>query len=68
MKTNIGRIDRTLRITGGLALISLALLGIISAWGYLGLLPLLSGVWGYCPAYAVLGVSTCRVDRRRLDS
>lgn len=59
IKVNVGIIDRTLRIVGGLALIGLALAGTIGVWGYIGIVPLLTGIFRTCPAYALLGVSTC---------
>jgi hypothetical protein len=50
---------RILRIVGGLVLIGLAFTGTIGAWGYIGVLPLLTGFLRTCPAYTLLGVSTC---------
>lgn len=63
MSTNVGTIDRILRIIVGLALIALAL-GMIpgvpaSVWGWIGVVPLLTAVVGSCPAYSILGVNTC---------
>jgi DUF2892 family protein len=60
MSRNEGTIDRILRVLVGLGLISLAFFGPHTAWGYLGLIPLLTGVFGICPLYAVLGIRTCR--------
>ncbi len=59
LKVNVGTIDRILRIVGGIALIGLALAGTIGVWGYIGILPLLTGIFRTCPAYSVLGMSTC---------
>ena len=59
MPVNEGTIDRTLRVVLGLALLSLAFVGPRTPWGYLGLVPLLTGALGSCPIYAVLGFSTC---------
>jgi len=64
MKTNVGGIDRTLRILGGLALIGAAVTGSVGVWGYIGIVPLLTGALGTCPLYTVLGFSTCPMDRR----
>lgn len=61
MKTNEGTIDRVLRVLAGLVLIGLAATGTVGWWGYLGVVPLLTGAVGYCPLYTVLGVSTCPV-------
>jgi len=58
-KTNVGGLDRTARIVGGLALLGLAGTGQIGAWGYIGLVPLLTGLVASCPLYSVLGVKTC---------
>ena len=59
MKTNEGKVDRAVRVIAGLALIGMALGGVIGGWGYLGIVPLLSGVVGLCPLYSVLGINTC---------
>ncbi|MCF7202810.1 YgaP family membrane protein [Pseudomonas oligotrophica] len=59
MKSNVGMVDRTLRILVGLALIALSLTGVIGAWGWIGLLPLATGIFRVCPAYSLLGISTC---------
>ncbi len=59
MKTNEGAIDRVLRVVGGAAVLSLAFVGPQTPWAYLGAIPLLTGLVGYCPLYAVLGLSTC---------
>ena len=60
MKFNVGGTDRILRIILGLALIALTLSGQIGAWGWLGLLPLITGVVRFCPAYLPFGLSTCK--------
>lgn len=58
-KTNVGGIDRIARIVGGLALLGLAATGTIGAWGYIGLVPLATGLLSTCPLYSVLGIQTC---------
>lgn len=58
-KTNVGTLDRILRIVLGLALIGLTLFGSIGAWGWIGVVPLLTATLGTCPLYTVLGFSTC---------
>ncbi len=58
---NIGSIDRVLRIIVGLGVISLVFWGPRTLWGWLGLIPLVTAVIGWCPLYAVLGVRTCPV-------
>jgi hypothetical protein len=64
MKHNVGGIDRVLRTLLGLVLIALAVTGTIGAWGYIGVVPLLTGLVGICPAYKLLGVNTCPLQRR----
>jgi len=59
MKANVGSIDRIARIAIGLALIAAALSGAIGAWGWLGLVPLATGLFRFCPAYLPFGLSTC---------
>lgn len=59
MKTNVGGIDRLLRIVLGLALIGLAVRGVIGAWGWIGLVPLATAAIGFCPLYPLLGITTC---------
>ncbi|MDA8050387.1 MAG: DUF2892 domain-containing protein [Rhodospirillales bacterium] len=58
---NIGSIDRVLRIIVGLGVISLVFWGPRTLWGWLGLIPLVTAVIGWCPLYAVLGIRTCPV-------
>ena len=60
MKANVGTIDRTLRIIVGLVLIGLTLAGVIGVWGWIGLLPLATGVFRFCPAYTLLVIKTCK--------
>lgn len=63
MKTNVGGIDRILRIVAGLALIGLTLAGVIGVWGWIGVVPLLTGVFQFCPFYPILGLSTCPMKK-----
>ena len=64
MLKNEGKIDRTLRVLVGLALLSLTVVGPQSLWGLIGIVPLLTGLVGFCPLYRVLGINTCPVDNR----
>lgn len=59
MKANLGSLDRTLRIGAGIALIGLSVAGLIGPWGYVGIVPLLTGLVSFCPLYAMLGLSSC---------
>jgi len=60
MKKNVGSVERAIRIITGIAILSLAFVGPQSPWAYLGIIPLATGLMGWCPAYALLGISTCR--------
>ena len=58
---NEGTIDRVLRVGVGAALISLVFVGPQTMWGWLGLVPLITGLVGFCPLYRLIGVNTSRV-------
>lgn len=63
MKLNVGGLDRAARILVGLALIAATLFGWIGAWGWLGVVPLATGIFGFCPAYLPFGLRTCRTKK-----
>jgi hypothetical protein len=63
MKVNEGTIDRALRVIAGLVLIGLAASGTIGVWGWIGVLPLVTGLVGICPAYAIFGMNTCPMKK-----
>ncbi len=63
MKSNAGGLDRILRIVAGLVLVGLAATGTVGAWGFIGVVPLLTGAVGFCPAYTLLGVNTCGMKK-----
>ena len=63
LKTNEGTIDRFLRVTLGIVLIALVFVGPKTPWGWLGIVPLATGLLGTCPLYSILGLSTCPVKR-----
>lgn len=65
MKTNVGGLDRAVRVAGGWALMVLAALDVIGAWGWLGVIPLLAGLFRYCPLYSLLGISSCSGSCKR---
>ena len=60
MKSNVGTLDRSLRIAAGLVLIGLGLSGVIGWWGLIGVVPLATGIFRFCPAYPLLGINTCK--------
>lgn len=64
MPINEGTADRTLRVIAGLAIFSLTFIGPRTPWGYLGLVPLLTGALGSCPLYTVFGFTTCQPKSR----
>jgi hypothetical protein len=59
MKLNVGNADRAMRVVIGVALLSLTVIGPQSLWGLVGIVPLLTGVFRYCPAYSLFGISSC---------
>ena len=59
MKSNVGGLDRILRVLVGIALIALTLTGTIGVWGWVGVIPLLTGALGSCPLYSIVGLNTC---------
>ena len=59
MKNNEGGIDRMVRIVAGLVLLGLMAMGTIGWWGWLGIVPLVTGLIGWCPMYTLLGMNTC---------
>ncbi len=60
MKCNIGHTDRVLRMTVGVTLMGLAGYGIVGAWGWIGIIPLVTAMMGNCPAYSLLGLNTAK--------
>jgi hypothetical protein len=59
MRQNEGSLDRTLRVIVGIALIAMVFVGPKAAWGWIGIVPLLTGLVGVCPLYRLIGMSTC---------
>jgi len=57
---NVGGIDRILRIIVGLVILSLVFVGPKTAWGWIGLIPLLTGTFGFCPLYPIVKANTCK--------
>lgn len=63
-KFNVGVIDRILRFAVGVALLSIVFVGPQTAWGWIGLVPLITSLLGTCPLYSLLGISTCARESR----
>ena len=63
MKPNVGTLDRAIRIVLGLGLIGATLAGLIGAWGWLGIVPLATGTFRFCPAYLPFGLSSCSTEK-----
>ena len=59
---NEGTVDRVLRVLVGLGVLSLVFVGPKTLWGLVGLVPLLTGLFGFCPAYKLLGINTCKAS------
>lgn len=62
MKSNVGGIDKLLRIGAGIGLIAWALLG-GPVWAWIGVVPLATGLFNFCPLYSLIGLSTCPVKK-----
>ena len=63
MKTNVGGADKILRIVAGIALLAWAVFG-GPVWAWIGIVPLATGLLGWCPAYTLLGINTCSLKSR----
>ena len=61
---NVGGIDKILRIIVGLVLIATVFfIPVMNPWGWFGLVPLLTGIFNFCPLYPLLGINTCKADK-----
>ena len=68
MRKNVGGIDRGLRIVVGVALVLATVAGMLPVWGYIGVVPVLTGLIGWCPLYPVLGINTCATNKQSTGS
>ena len=62
MQKNVGSVDRALRIIAGLVLLSLTVLGPKTMWGLIGIVPIVTALVSWCPAYTLLGIKTCKTS------
>jgi hypothetical protein len=63
MTPNVGGIDKILRIVAGVGLIGATVAGLLPVWGYIGIVPLATGLIGWCPAYPLLGMNSCSMKK-----
>ncbi len=63
MQNNVGGIDKILRIVAGLGLVGATAAGMLPAWGWIGIVPLATGLIGWCPLYPLLGLNTCPLKK-----
>lgn len=61
MQNNVGHTDKLLRIGAAVILLGLGATGVIGWWGLIGLVPLVTGLLNWCPAYRLLGINTCKL-------
>ncbi len=64
MKCNVGTIDRILRVLAGATLITLAATQTVGVWGWIGVVPLVTGLFKFCPAYMLVGLNTCPIEKK----
>lgn len=60
---NEGTLDRSIRIVLGLVLLSLVFIGPQTPWAWIGIVPLITGIVGFCPLYKVIGLNTCPLKK-----
>lgn len=65
MLTNEGTTDRVVRVAAGLGIVSLAFIGPQTPWAWVGLVPIVTGLVGYCPAYSIFGIRTCPAPKTK---
>lgn len=63
MKSNVGGLDKILRIVAGIGLIGATAAGLLPVWGYIGIVPLATGLMGWCPLYPLLGINSCPIKK-----
>ena len=63
MQKNVGGIDKTLRIAAGVVLLGATAAGLLPIWGLVGIVPLATGLMGWCPFYPLLGMNSCPIKK-----
>ena len=63
MKPNVGGVDKILRIAAGAALLGATVAGVLPVWGSIGIVPLATGLMGWCPLYPLIGLNTCPMKK-----
>jgi hypothetical protein len=63
MAANVGGIDKIVRIVAGAGLIGATVAGMLPVWGYIGIVPLATGLLNWCPAYTLFGMNTCATKK-----
>ena len=63
MAANVGGIDKIVRIVAGAGLVGATVAGLLPVWGYIGIVPLATGLMGWCPAYSIFGMNTCATKK-----
>jgi len=61
---NEGTVDRVIRVVVGIVLLALVFVGPATPWGWVGLVPLITGILGFCPLYKVFGLNTCPLSKQ----
>ena len=64
MASNVGGIDKIVRIVAGVGLVGATAAGLLPVWGYIGIVPLATGLMGWCPAYTLFGMNTCPLSKK----
>lgn len=64
LNVNVGGIDKIARIAVGVILLILAIMGTGTPWTWIGIVPLVTGLSGRCPAYSIIGVNTCGIGKK----
>jgi len=65
MTKNVGGVERIIRVFAGLGILSLVFVSPSTKWGYLGIVPLATGLVGTCPLYTLFGISTCKAAKKQ---